>query len=476
MPANILLITDDQHRWDFVGGGTVACLRTPAIDRLRAEGTTLVRAYSNCPICMPTRFTWLYGLYASQGRARLLRNAHDWPTNLPSMAHALQRRGYHTALVGKLHSLAGLCKRDVCAHLEETRQRGFDDVLEVSGKTLSYWYDCAWTRYLDGRNLLSRYRNDLHRRNECFGQMGTYEPTFLATGDSMDGFIGARAREWLRAYDGGQPFFLHASFCGPHFPIDPPREYFERYVPDDMPVPKRVDDAADVRAWQERRAAYCAMIAHIDDEVAALLSVLEERGESDNTLVVFTTDHGDMMGHRGLHHKGKPYETATRTPVTLRLPGTIPAGAVLDDMVEAVDLPCTLLDAAGCEGGMDEYLPNTPGRSYWRYARGKTDTHRQWAYSECGTGESAWRMVVERDWKLITRASGEDELYNLAGDPWELKNLAALPEHRDRVLRLQRELLGSMMHCLAPDTVDCGPVDMWWEREPAFAGSRESRD
>ena len=452
---NILLITDDQHRWDFFEGGVAPTLRTPALSRLAAEGTTLSHAFSNCPICMPTRFTWLYGLYASQARERLLANAHDWPTHFPSLAHALQQRGYDTSLIGKLHSHAGLFRRDLVADVHETQERGFNAALEVSGKSLAWWYDCLYTRHLARKGLLETYREDVASRCEQLGGRERYAPSPLPCEDHMDSFIGARAREALGRLPDDRPFFMHVSFCGPHFPLDPPEPYFSRYRPEDMPPPEGVEDGEEMRRWQERRALYCGLIELVDHEIGRLLQRLDEKSLANNTLVIFTTDHGDMMGHRGFGGKGRPFDTATRTPAIVRLPGVIAGGKTLDGLVEAADLPCTILEAAGCgdDDAIGALLPNTPGRSWWEYARGETDTHRQWVFSECNTG--AWRMCRDRDWKYVFTTDGEDLLFDLRSDPWEFHNLIDDPALAERVSRMRAMLLESMSRCAAPN-VDGG--------------------
>ncbi|MBN1558127.1 MAG: sulfatase-like hydrolase/transferase [Lentisphaerae bacterium] len=448
-PLNVLLITDDQHRWDFYDARTVPELRTPCLDRLAREGLTLSHAFSNCPICMPTRFTWLYGLYASQAAQRLMGNAHDWPTRFPSAAHALQAAGYHTALIGKLHSLAGLYRRDITEHENVTRRRGFDDVWEVSGKSLSYWFDCRYTHYLRDRGLLDVYRRDVKRRCPQLGGRERLEPSPLEPDDHMDGVIGNRARDWLNGYAGDKPFFLHVSFCGPHFPLDPPEPYFSRYRPDAMPPPEGVDDPAAVRGWQEQRALYCGLIEHLDARLGALLEVLDRRGLARNTLVLFTTDHGDMMGHHNRSGKGLWYDTACRTPVIGRLPGVIPAGTVSPALVEAADLPATILEAAGVTPRIPaaSLLPGSPARSYWNCLAGGAAEHRPWIYSEL----TGWRLCRDRDWKYVFRPDG-DLLFDLENDPWEQRNLADAPAHAGRLPGLRRRLIASMSRSVAPDT------------------------
>jgi choline-sulfatase len=406
---------------------------------------------------MPTRFTWLHGLYASQAAGTLLDNSGDWPTCYPTVAEALQQEGYRTALIGKLHSLGGLYHRDVAAHEGVTRRRGFHEAFEVCGKSLAYWYDCRWTRHLRARGLLERYRADVASRTVMIGGEERCEASFLAPEDHMDGFIARHAAEWLAAYDDERPFFLHASLCGPHFPLDPSARFLARYRPEEMPPPPGVEDPDAVRRWQAERAAYCGLLEQTDAAAGQILEALEASGRAAETLVIVTTDHGDMIGDQDLTHKAHPYDTSMRTPVTLRWPGRLPAGEVRTGPVEAVDLPATLLAAAGVEGPADAALPASPGRSYLAYARGDASAPRAWAYSECRTGAGAWRLVADERWKYVHRAEGEPLLFDRESDPEELHNLGADPAHAARRAEMQGRLLRSIMAAPAPTIGAPGP-------------------
>lgn len=469
---NILLITDDQHRYDYYGHtGAAGPLRTPAFDRLAREGATLHNAYSNCPVCMPTRFTWYHGLYASQAAHGLMRNCHDWPTRFPTMPQGLQRAGYHTAVIGKVHAHGPLDYIDLTRHESQLLARGFDEAVEVSGKSLASWRECRWTRHLEARGLLNAYRSDLCRRNEQLGGQERYQPSILDTDDYIDGFIGNRAVQWLQRYHSDRPFFLHASFCAPHFPLDPPPEFFGRHAPEDMPPPVGVSDPARVLQWQRHRALHADMIALVDQQVGRLLDVLDQRGLAEDTVVVYGTDHGDMIGDHDLTHKGWAYDPSCRTPITVRWPGHIPQGRRLDTMAEAVDLPCTLLDFAGCTGPLDKWLPHTPGRSFRACLTGQSNHHRDWAYSECSLGRGwgratdpakiddtkpdtqLWRMCCDPDWKYVLHDNGHDQLFDRRADPHEEHNLADHPDQADRVSAMRRRLIASMTCCVAPDSM-----------------------
>lgn len=477
-PPNILFLTTDQQRWDFFDNCYVESLRTPTIQRLMREGTTLTHAYTNCPVCMPTRFTWLHGLYTSQAHARLMGNGHDWPEpeRFPTMTQALRNAGYRTALMGKLHSVAGLWHRDIVAdELHRTRARGFDDVVEVCGKSLAYWYDCSWTRYLESNGLLSEYRTHLRRHEErSYGWRGGESTSVLAREDTMDAFIARNCVAWLNEHAADStPWFLHASFCGPHFPLDALPEYLQHYDPKDMPPPEGVEDPQRVKEWQRRRAHYCAVIEHLDSEMGTVLDALDGAGQAGNTLVVLTTDHGDMMGHRNRSNKGAPEDTSCRTPVIVRWPGKAQAGATSEAMTEAVDLPCTMLDAAGVESA--EAQPNTPGRSFLPCIRDTAAGHRDWVYAE----SPRWRMCRERDWKYVLAPDGNDRLYDMANDPWEEHDLIDGAGHAGRISRMRRGLLQSMLSCVAPDSYHGDlPRHDWFDAflPPDFQGPPEPWD
>jgi arylsulfatase len=467
---NILLLTDDQHRWDFYDDRTVPSLNAPNLRRLMREGATLTHSYSNCPICMPTRFSWMYGLYAGQCSAGLLNNHHDWPRELSSMAHGMQVQGYTTALVGKLHSHAGLRYLDLRARRDETIARGFDHVYEVSGKSLSYWYDCEFTEHLRKKGLLEEYRLDIHLR--CRQGVEEGRATFLDVDDTMDTLIGRTAAKWIDEYGGEKPFFLHASFCGPHFPYDPPASFLRRQNPDDMPPPEARPDAAVSAKDRTMRAAYAAMVEHVDSEMGRVFEALERKNWMDDTLIFFTTDHGDMLGHHGHYGKMTPYDTSVRTPVIARFPDGRNAGLTLESMAEAVDLPCTLLEAAGMRPeDIPAHLSQTPGRSWLGYARGERGEHRRDIYSECGTfdRESAFRMIRERDWKYVLTPSGE-MLFDTLHDPWETTNLKDRPEQRERIASLRERLLRRMAESVPPNRpgATCRDGD-WWIEQPGNA-------
>lgn len=466
---NILLLTTDEHRPDCIGSGGFGALRMPTLDRLMSQGMTFPNSYSNCPICMPTRFTWLHGLYASQAAQRLLVNAHDWPTGLPTFAQALQRAGYRTGLIGKLHSLAGLYRRDIRSHRIETMRRGFDDLVETSGGTLSLHFDCDWTRFLDEKGMLERYRDfALWWMEKRPKDEERFEAFFLEPEDTIDGFTAREAVKRLDDYAGmrGRPFFLHVSFAGPHFPIVPAERFFRKYTAEDVPAPIGVEDPETRAKWQRNRALYAAFCEQTDAQMGTVLDALDAAGLAEDTLVVYTCDHGEMIGDHGLNWKGKPYDASVRTPTVIRLPGVVPAGVRNPSILEAVDLSATILEAAGLGRDADRFLPQTPGISWWPCATGERAEHRAWAYAEHGLLPRGWRMAADRRYTYVFRPDKGDLLFDRELDPEELVNRADDPQYAPLRGEFLRRTLNSMMSCVPPNRDD--------DRCEAIHGSRHS--
>ena len=461
-PPNLLLITTDQHRYDFVTGGVVPGLELPALDRLRREGATLTDATSVCPICMPARFAWLTGLYPGQAAARLMNNAHDWPLDLPTMPQALQRAGYRNALIGKLHARAGLYRHDLKSDRGRTQSLGYDDVTEVAGKTLANWFDCDWTASLADAGLLDGYREHLAARPDLFGHDPPYAPCPLPIENNIDTFVADHALRWLDGLDersGETPWFLHASFCAPHFPVDPPGRYATMFRPDDMPPPEGDCPPEQVADRLRHRAAYCGLLRFVDDQIARVLDRLDRLNLTYDTLVVCCTDHGDMLGHHGRINKSRHEDTSVRTPITARWPGRIAPGSTSDAPAESIDLPATLLDAAGVDPAAA--LPDSHARSLLPLLRGDSDASaRPFAYAECGPPATGWRMIRTPTHKYTRWADGHETLFALDHDPWETHDLSKDDTHQPTLVHLRRHLLTRLSHLAAANRMPPARVEM----------------
>lgn len=460
---NILLITTDEQRFDTYGATKSDWPQLQNLSRLRNEGTTLTNAYSNCPICMPCRYSWITGLYGSQTE-RGSANGYDWPDYHKTMPQALQKAGYHTAIIGKLHAfnVGTLSKYHLNDLEKQVHVWGFDTVYEFSGsgvwsheiKRKSEKYGikgCHYTDYLRSRGLYDKALKDNIERNKIEEEnngIEPYRPGILGVDDSMDGFIVREMCGFVKNYDKDNPFFLHASFTAPHYPLDVPPEYFNKFRPEDMPQPVGVEDPALIRRWQENRAMYMALATIVDEQIGKLLKALEDKGILDDTVIIMTTDHGDMLGDHGLGHKFYPQEGSCRTPIIVRYPKMIPKSVTLPGLAESVDVPQTILDVAGLSPDeRTKALPASPGLSFWDYCRNGGEKFRDSAYSEM-RGDS--RMLRRGDWKY-TRTPGKGGfLFNLAEDPYELNNLADAPGCLAKLREMQEALIDRMASIQIP--------------------------
>lgn len=443
-PPNIVLILDDQHRYDWLGLWRRSPARTPNLDRLAREGVWHRHAYSTCPLCMPARCSLATGLYGHQ--TGMTANVGRWPLTLPTVYQALQKAGYHTAAIGKIHIYEGIPEKADLTTLDETTRRyGFDEVWEVAGKSMAFYIDCHYTHYLREKGLLERYREDGAARGG--DEPGDDHPFIFDAADYVDILVGDRAADWIRNYDGSRPFFLQAGLCCPHPPYDPPAEFAQPYRPEDMPLPIDCDDP---HKWAVRRALYCGMIALVDAQVGRIRQALEDKGILDDTLVLFVADHGEMLGDHDKAGKCWPHDPSIRVPLIARCPGLIMPGTVSDALVELIDLPATFVEVAG--GAVPQALPSSPGRSLVSHWDRPTRGHREYIYSEDGGQfHPAFQMVRTPAWKYAyLPGEGSELLFNIEDCPSESVNVADHPRHFAVKDELKTRLLAHLAETPAP--------------------------
>ena len=368
---NLLLITTDEQRYDFIGAMGKTPVSTPNLDRLVREGAYHPHTYTVNPVCMPARCSMLTGLYSHQHG--VMNNRGDLPDQLPTLPKALQDLGYKTALIGKEHFFEGFV--DLAEADEHTRKAyGWDHTWTVAGKSMVAgmpgYEDAAedfWTRHLRDNGLYEAYRASTSERmgkrknGECeAGPSVLPEEHHVDYRVTEETLAYLRGRAGLEEQDGSPPFFLWTSFCSPHCPFDPPEDYLAKYDPHDMPVP--IDCPPEkIDHYQSYLAAYCAMIEQLDHYVGRIVHELESQGLLDNTLLVFLSDHGDMMGDFGLFAKNFPYEGSSRVPFIARHPAMIPPGTY-NASTEITDVAATFLEAAGAED-VRRILPESPSKS-----------------------------------------------------------------------------------------------------------------
>jgi arylsulfatase A-like enzyme len=465
--TNILLIMTDQHRWDTLGCyGQTAC-RTPHLDGLAERGVRFDAAYTPTSPCSPARAAIFTGLYPHQNG--VLEN--DDPVNpaAPTMASELGRAGYNLGYVGKWHvdrdkvpSDYGFRGKDFPGYGYPPTQ-GLVEGLRFMNriKPAPHYAEYLRERGLEPPKVLEAY----YGANP--GQPG-HEVHALQSGaieQSFEAMVSAQTIDLLREFaqereQTDKPFFLWANFWGPHTPILIPEPYWSMYDPASIPEEPSFSETWERKpgvqelferfwgmrdwgweGWREAIARYWGYVTMIDDLVGRILAALRELGLEENTLVVFTTDHGDMIGAHRLIEKGPfTYEESYRLPFVAAHPDCRTPGATSDEFVYSFDLLPTFCEVAGLEppqslaGSSASILPTMLDAA--------TSTGRDSIYTsfESQVFHAPNRMVRTRRWKFVYNPSDIGELYDLAQDPHELRNLIDLPETR----QVQRELMALM--------------------------------
>jgi len=459
---NILFIMTDQHRGDCLGGAGHPAVETPYLDQLAAEGVRFRHAYSSVPSCTPARSAiitgmdqWHHGRLTMEGE-----DALEYPTTL--MAE-LAKAGYHTQGVGKMH------------FFPQRRLYGFHHmVLDESGRRFGGFVSDYHEWFAEHKEGAYDYRDHSIDWNSWMAR-----PTHLPEHLHPTYWTASEGIKFLMHRDPTKPFFLWLSFARPHSPYDPPKVYWDMYINHpDIPKPYIGDWAAEFdfptadvnapfgrrpdRDIHKARAGYYGNITFIDHQIGRVLYELRKMApaEYDNTLILFTSDHGDMLGDHHHWRKTYAYEGSSRVPFLIRFPKhwRLPRGQVLDQVVELRDIMPTLLDAAGVE-----IPPSVDGMSVLplcgRPASPAGEERGSGRDQDQGTGQVAWRRFIQGEHSLsyglkwgnqwITDGrekyvwfhhTGRELFFNLAEDPGECHDLHADPKWRPRVEEWRRLL------------------------------------
>ena len=390
-------------------------IQTPHIDRLAKEGMLFRRTYANVPVCCPARATLLTGTYAHKNGmvANDLRLREDQVT----IAKILKEAGYRTGFIGKWHLDGG--PREPGFVPPGPRRLGFD-----------FWaaYECHH------RHFAPVYFRDTPE----VIQVNKFEPEA-----SCDFGV-----EFLKSQPADKPFFLTIQMGPPHDPYGAPEEYMRRYDPEKITPPANWQAGSELskspdllrRPWvperpavplggKEEIAAYYAAITAMDEQVGRLMQTLKETGQDENTIVLFTSDHGDMLGSHGMRRKRKPHDESARVPGIVRWPGKIPANKVVETLFSHVDMAPTLLALAG------QPVPaQMQGTDLSRVARGETTVGPEAVLLQIFVpmlGDqipAGWRGVVTAQHTYARYEAKPWVLFDHAKDPHEMRNLAEEPD------------------------------------------------
>lgn len=456
-PNFILIMTDTQGA-NMVGAYGHPELRTPNIDRLAAEGVRFERAYTTCPLCTPARAALFSGMYA--------HTSGPWTNNLAlganiiTMGQRFQDARYHTAYIGKWH----LDGHDY-----------FGTGICPSGWDARYWYDgCNYLDELSGDEI-RLWRRELNTLDDLRAHNIRAEFTWAhRISDRAERFLQQRAQE-----QHGNPFLLVVSYDEPHHPFTCPPEYAERFEHYDYPVgPAAFDTLDDKPAHQREWAAstakpptpgalrhplYFGCNSFVDAEIGRVIDAAR-RYAPENTTIIYTGDHGDMMTAHGLTGKGPVmYDEITRIPLIVAQPGQAGAGRVVRTPVSHIDLLPTMLELAGLAAP-----PILEGTSIVSQLNGIEQPDRAVAieFNRYEIEHDSWggfqpvRCLLRGQHKLVINLLHTDELYDLQDDPHELRNLIGDPSRAVIRDELHDELLAWMYEKRDPFR---GPA---WERRP----------
>lgn len=454
---NVLLLMSDQHKRTHMGayGDTVA--RTPNLDKLAAKSTRFTQAYCTNPVCTPSRASIMTGLYSHHLEAQ--DNTTPYAPSHKTLAHHFNAAGYMTGLVGKMHWV------DAQSHGFEYRLE-FNDWYQYLGpKTDLYADELGQANSGSGLPEIDDLWRDAgdpwkgHRKkDDRKGSVAVGRVSLLAEEDHFDSFVARESVRFIKRFGSGeQPFFLVTSFLKPHDPFMPAERFARMFRPEDMKLPDSwgkadkstlprevqhsidfngpTPELRDPNEAKKRIALYYASLAQMDDCLGKVVAAVEELSLDNDTIICYTSDHGDMMGELGLWQKFQFYEGSCGIPLMIQVPGRRPS--TCERPVSLVSLSATLTDFAGVR----QLVPND-GQSLRTAMSAPFDKPYTPVFAEYGLASKQPKtMVRDGDWKYTLWEHDIPELYNLRTDPQELHNLAAKTEYQAKASELKQKII-----------------------------------
>ena len=424
---NILVVMSDQHARKYASPYGHPFIRTANMQRLARDGVTFENAYCNSPICGPSRASFLTGRYVPDIEA--WDNGTVLHSDEPTFAHLLNAAGYETVLCGKMHFQGP-------DQMHGFKRRILSDVHDSASPELS----ANWTEFLPETAAADM---------SMFTEAGPGEHPYSAYDEVATAHAGTYIRSQAKS---DRPWALVVGLITPHYPFVVRPKYWEMYYPghadlpevpahfDDIHPHKRrlaewfsFDDVPDELAARAR-AGYYGLITYTDDCLGKILDAVDESGQTNETVVVYTSDHGEGAGEHGMWNKHTFYENSVGIPLHIRWPGNIEANARVAQPVSLIDLTKTIIDAAGVEA--PEYLP---GKSLLPLAAGQADENDGLVISDFGADGSRalTRMVRIGNLKYNYYHGEPEELFDLAADPSELIDQSSNPAYAQALLDLR---------------------------------------
>lgn len=476
---NVLIIMSDQHNANIMGCAGDSIARTPTMDGLASRGVLFTNAYCSFPLCAPSRMSFM--TCRQPHEIALWDNQGELSSGIPTFAHAFLDAGYQTILSGRMHFVGW------------DQRHGF-------GRRLIG--DVGGTAYLSNGWRLEPVLGSLID-TPGMSLAGVVKSGPGRTGyQAYDEAVTRATVSWIeqrrREHD-DQPFMLTVGYVSPHCPFVSPPEDFAHYAslinPEDLPSPdteihpvnadrrrRFQTDPVPARDAQWRaRAAYYGLCTFTDRQIEGVLSALTDAGLADDTIVVYTSDHGEMLGEHGMWWKSTFYDGASKVPLIISWPGEITGGTVVDSNVSLIDIGTTLIELAGVDP-----LPGATGRSMRELLKGDSGDWDDTVFAEytAARHESASRMVRRGPWKYNYYHDSRPELFNLEDDPRERNDLFDDPAAADVRQRLhelvlrdwdpdyvvecmrrcdrERELIGAWVQAVSPPEPDAP----WFDTPP----------
>ncbi len=451
---NLLLLLPDQHRWDFNPWNTQVPVQMPNLAQLAAHGVRFDQAIANCPLCAPARASLASG--RSYGRCGVVDNRQDFPLDLPTFYQSLQASGYEVCGTGKfdLHKTTPRWNLDGSRLLSEWGfTRGIDNEGKRDGERTytAHGPQGPYLAYLASLGLADAHSEDFSKRGvvgTSGDSMGETFPTPLPDHAYCDNWIASNTIDVLSQLPEGKPWFCQVNFTGPHEPNDITQSMWDGCQGIDFPLP--IDSTRHDADFHNRaRQNYSAMLENIDARIGEILAAIEKRGELDNTVIVYSSDHGELLGDHDEWQKSRPWHSSIAVPLVVAGPGAA-VGQTSSALVQITDLAATFLDFAAAAP-----LPDMDSTSFRPVLGDPSLQHRQRVFSaltnaaqqsgNAGADENpkyVWDCIFDGRFKLV-RQHGQGlapQLFDLDEDPSETTDIAdARPSLTAELIQLRND-------------------------------------
>lgn len=432
---NILFFLADQHRPDWLGDNHNLPLLTPNLDILCKRGTRFTNAFTPSPLCSPARACLATG--RDYHHCGVENNGQSMPLSLPTYYQHLRDSGYEVAGVGKFD----LHKPDRDWELDGSKmlsEYGFTGGIDNEGKG-----DAITAYYDNGMKPKGPYMQFLEENGLAPTHLSMYKPylgktdwlnfpgvTDLPDEAYCDNWVATNGMEYLQNFPHAKPWHLVVNFVGPHGPFDVTADMRSRWENTGLPGPVDNNDPAS-EVVLARRQNYAAMIENIDKRVGSMIDLVEERGELDNTIIVYSSDHGEMLGDHGRWGKSLWHTPSSGVPLIVSGPG-IRSNCCSNALVSLHDLAATFLDYA-----QSNPLPDADARTLRGHLEGHCKKHRDYVIS----GLNEWSMIFDGRYKCVTSMKAPPQLFDIKEDPHELNDIYHTHQHiAEQLMEIRKKL------------------------------------